>query len=61
MGFALAKAAADMGAVVTLVAGPVNLATPEGVTRIDVESAQNMLEAVMNHVDKKIFLSDAPQ
>ncbi len=60
MGFALAKAAADMGAVVTLVAGPVNLATPEGVTRIDVESAQNMLEAVMNHVDKKdIFIGCA--
>lgn len=60
MGFALAKAAADMGADVTLVAGPVNLATPEGVTRINVESAQNMLDAVMNHVDKKdIFIGCA--
>lgn len=60
MGFALAKAAADMGAAVTLVAGPVNLATPEGVTRIDVESTQNMLDAVMNHVDKKdIFIGCA--
>ena len=60
MGFALAKAAADMGADVTLVAGPVNLATPEGVTRINVESAQNMLDAVMENVDKKdIFIGCA--
>lgn len=60
MGFALAKAAADMGAAVTLVAGPVNLATPDGVTRINVESAQNMLDAVMDNVDKKdIFIGCA--
>ena len=60
MGFALAKAAADMGAVVTLVAGPVNLATPEGVRRINVESAQNMLDAVMENVDNKdIFIGCA--
>ncbi|ASK71171.1 bifunctional phosphopantothenoylcysteine decarboxylase/phosphopantothenate--cysteine ligase CoaBC [Shewanella bicestrii] len=60
MGFALAKAAAEMGAAVTLVAGPVNLATPEGVTRINVESAQNMLDAVMDNVDKKdIFIGCA--
>lgn len=60
MGFALAKAAAEMGATVTLVSGPVNLATPEGVTRIDVESAQNMLDAVMDNVDKKhIFIGCA--
>lgn len=60
MGFALAKAASDMGAAVTLVSGPVNLSTPEGVTRIDVESAQNMLDAVMDNVDKKdIFIGCA--
>ncbi|MCL1122180.1 bifunctional phosphopantothenoylcysteine decarboxylase/phosphopantothenate--cysteine ligase CoaBC [Shewanella seohaensis] len=60
MGFALAKAAAEMGAAVTLVAGPVNLATPEGVTRINVESAQNMLDVVMDNVDKKdIFIGCA--
>lgn len=60
MGFALAKAAADMGATVTLVSGPVNLSTPEGVTRIDVESAKNMLDAVMDNVDKKdIFIGCA--
>ncbi len=46
MGFALARAAREAGAQVTLVAGPVNLRTPRGVTRIDVKSAQNMLEAV---------------
>jgi phosphopantothenoylcysteine decarboxylase/phosphopantothenate--cysteine ligase len=60
MGFALAKAAADMGAEVTLVAGPVNLATPAGVKRIDVESAQQMLDAVMTQVDAhNIFIGCA--
>lgn len=60
MGFALAKAAADMGATVTLVSGPVNLTTPEGVNRIDVESAKNMLDAVMENIDKKdIFIGCA--
>ncbi|MDB5965677.1 MAG: Phosphopantothenate-cysteine ligase / Phosphopantothenoylcysteine decarboxylase [Polaromonas sp.] len=47
MGFAIARAAREAGADVTLVAGPVGLATPRGVTRIDVKSAQNMLEAVI--------------
>ncbi len=46
MGFALARAARDAGAVVTLIAGPVALPTPRGVTRIDVKSAQNMLQAL---------------
>lgn len=47
MGFALAAAAAAMGADVTLVAGPCNLPTPQGVRRIDVESAEAMYQAVM--------------
>lgn len=47
MGFALAQAAAEAGAQVTLVAGPVALKTPERVQRIDVESAQQMFDAVM--------------
>ena len=47
MGFAIARAAREAGAEVTLVAGPVSLSTPRGVTRIDVKSAQNMLEAVI--------------
>ena len=46
MGFALARAARDAGAVVSLIAGPVALPTPRGVTRIDVKSAQNMLQAL---------------
>lgn len=45
-GFAIAAAAADLGAEVLLVAGPVNLPTPAGVVRIDVESAREMLAAV---------------
>jgi phosphopantothenoylcysteine decarboxylase/phosphopantothenate--cysteine ligase len=46
-GFAIAAAAADAGARVTLVAGPVALATPAGVTRIDVETAEQMAKAVI--------------
>ncbi|MDP4535225.1 bifunctional phosphopantothenoylcysteine decarboxylase/phosphopantothenate--cysteine ligase CoaBC [Alkalimonas collagenimarina] len=49
MGFALAAAAAAAGAKVQLIAGPVALATPEGVERIDVQSAQQMHAAVMSH------------
>ena len=47
MGFALARAAAEAGAQVTLVAGPVHLPTPAGVRRVDVESARQMLDAVL--------------
>jgi phosphopantothenoylcysteine decarboxylase/phosphopantothenate--cysteine ligase len=46
-GFAIAAAAADLGAHVTLVAGPVSLETPEGVERVDVETAEQMADAVM--------------
>ncbi|MDF2153948.1 bifunctional phosphopantothenoylcysteine decarboxylase/phosphopantothenate--cysteine ligase CoaBC [Vibrio sp. CAU 1672] len=49
MGYALASAAAKLGANVTLVSGPVSLATPLGVKRIDVDSAQAMYDAVMAH------------
>lgn len=45
-GFAIAGALAALGARVTLVAGPVTLATPAGVTRVDVETAQQMANAV---------------
>ena len=45
-GFAIAAALADLGARVTLVAGPVALATPKGVERIDVATAQEMANAV---------------
>ncbi|HZE90337.1 MAG TPA: bifunctional phosphopantothenoylcysteine decarboxylase/phosphopantothenate--cysteine ligase CoaBC [Rhizobacter sp.] len=47
MGFAIARAAVHAGAAVTLVAGPVHLATPRGVRRIDVQTAQQMLDAVL--------------
>jgi phosphopantothenoylcysteine decarboxylase/phosphopantothenate--cysteine ligase len=58
MGFAIARAAREAGAQVTLVAGPVSLPTPRGVTRIDVRSAKNMLEAVMNKALKaSVFIA----
>jgi phosphopantothenoylcysteine decarboxylase/phosphopantothenate--cysteine ligase len=47
MGFAIARAAAEAGASVTLVAGPVPLATPRGVRRVDAGTAQQMFDAVM--------------
>jgi phosphopantothenoylcysteine decarboxylase/phosphopantothenate--cysteine ligase len=47
MGFAIARAAREAGAAVTLIAGPVHLPTPRGVARIDVRSAQQMHDAVM--------------
>jgi phosphopantothenoylcysteine synthetase/decarboxylase len=47
-GFAIAAAAADAGARVTLIAGPVTLRSPEGVDRIDVETAEQMADAVMD-------------
>lgn len=50
MGFAIARAAAEMGAKVTLVAGPVNLDTPLNVNRINVKSTQQMLDAVMEQI-----------
>ena len=46
-GFAIATAAAEAGARVTLVAGPVALETPRGVDRVDVETAEQMADAVM--------------
>ena len=47
MGFALARAAAELGLDVALIAGPVNLPTPEGVKRTDVISAREMQRAAM--------------
>ena len=48
MGYAVARAAQEAGARVTLVSGPVALATPTGVERVDVRSAQEMFQAVKN-------------
>ncbi len=49
MGYALARAAAERGAQVTLVSGPTSLAKPHGVKRLEVGSAEEMLEALSNH------------
>jgi phosphopantothenoylcysteine decarboxylase/phosphopantothenate--cysteine ligase len=46
MGFAIAERAAELGATVTLVAGPVSLPTPRGVTRVDVSTAETMKTAL---------------
>ena len=51
MGYAIAKAAAERGAQVALVSGPTSLATPEGSERIDVVSAQQMLDATLKRFD----------
>ena len=51
MGFALAEAAAEAGARVTLIAGPVNLPTPSRVDRVDVSRAVDMFDACMKTVD----------
>jgi phosphopantothenoylcysteine decarboxylase/phosphopantothenate--cysteine ligase len=60
MGFAIARAAREAGAEVTLVAGPVSLPTPRGITRIDVKSAQNMLEAVIQQAQTAtVFIATA--
>jgi len=60
MGFAIAQAAIEAGAKVTLIAGPVGLPTPHKVERIDVESAHQMYQAVMSQVDDHdIFIATA--
>jgi phosphopantothenoylcysteine decarboxylase/phosphopantothenate--cysteine ligase len=60
MGFAIARAAHMAGADVTLIAGPVSLATPRGVKRVNVRSARDMLQAVQAHVpDQGVFVATA--
>ncbi|WP_116644857.1 bifunctional phosphopantothenoylcysteine decarboxylase/phosphopantothenate--cysteine ligase CoaBC [Salinivibrio sp. HTSP] len=60
MGYALAEAAARLGADITLVSGPVALPVPTGVTRIDVTSAQQMHDAVHASItDQDIFIGCA--
>jgi len=60
MGFALAQAAAEAGARVILVAGPVQQNTPPHVERLDVVSAQDMYDAVMKDIDEvDIFIASA--
>lgn len=60
MGYAIAQAAREMGAQVTLVSGPVALAAPAGVERISVSGAREMYDAVMRHTGKTdIFVAVA--
>ena len=60
MGFAIARAAREAGAQVTLVAGPVHLDTPRGVTRIDVQSAAHMMRACEGCADAAdVFVATA--
>lgn len=60
MGFAVAAAGAAHGADVTLISGPVALATPSGVTRVDVRSAREMREAVLARaMENDVFISAA--
>lgn len=60
MGYALARAAAEAGARTTLISGPVNLDTPERVERIDVVSAEEMLQASLAQLSRcDIFIACA--
>ncbi|WP_408900593.1 bifunctional phosphopantothenoylcysteine decarboxylase/phosphopantothenate--cysteine ligase CoaBC [Photobacterium piscicola] len=60
MGFAIAEAAAKRGANVTLISGPVNLTTPVGVTRININSAEEMHQAVLERaINNNIFIACA--
>ena len=60
MGFSLARACAEAGAEVTLVAGPVSLAAPRGVRRVDVQSALQMRDAVMQALPgQNVFIAVA--
>ena len=60
MGYAVARAAREAGASVELVSGPVALGAPAGVQRVVVESAQEMLEAVLTRItDCDIFIAAA--
>jgi phosphopantothenoylcysteine decarboxylase/phosphopantothenate--cysteine ligase len=60
MGFAVARAAADAGADVTLIAGPVSLPTPPGVERVNVQTALEMYDAAMDRIaGKDIYVGAA--
>jgi len=60
MGFAIARAAQEAGATVTLVAGPVSLPTPRGVNRLNVVSALDMMAACQQQADQaSVFIATA--
>ncbi|MCW9048366.1 MAG: bifunctional phosphopantothenoylcysteine decarboxylase/phosphopantothenate--cysteine ligase CoaBC [Gammaproteobacteria bacterium] len=60
MGFAIAEAAIEQGAIVSLIAGPVHLTTPQHCQRTDVETALQMHQAVMNQIaEQDVFIATA--
>ena len=59
MGFAIAERAVELGATVTLIAGPVELATPRGVTRVDVRSAESLRAALWQALGPDLSGADA--
>ncbi len=60
MGYAVAEAARDAGASVVIVSGPVNVPAPHGVQRVDVETAEQMMNAVQAEIaDTDIFIAAA--
>lgn len=59
MGYALAEAAQKAGANVFLISGPVSLPTPNGVCRVDISSADDMLDACQTHMPCDVFISAA--
>jgi len=60
MGYAIAEAARDAGARVTLISGPVNLKAPERMNTLKIDSARDMLEAALQHIDEcQIFIAAA--
>ncbi|MGC9456203.1 MAG: bifunctional phosphopantothenoylcysteine decarboxylase/phosphopantothenate--cysteine ligase CoaBC [Halothiobacillaceae bacterium] len=59
MGYALARAAVEAGARVTLISGPTRLSTPPGVVRVDVETAEQMAAAVETALPADVFIGAA--
>lgn len=59
MGYAVAQAAAEAGAVVCLVSGPTCLDVPAGVRRVDVQSASGMREAILRELPSDVFIAVA--
>lgn len=59
MGYAIARQAANMGADVTLISGPTNLPVPVGVSRVDVESAEEMNLQAHKHADADVIICAA--
>ena len=59
MGFAMAETAAQMGAEVTLIHGPVSLSKPTGIATIEIESTQELFEQVQKHADADVVIMAA--